>query len=50
LRQGGTACLIGFLGSEKMSDFVFSLVYKAKTCKSQGSAQDKIYMIMHGEY
>ncbi|PQE26654.1 Alcohol dehydrogenase zinc-containing protein [Rutstroemia sp. NJR-2017a WRK4] len=33
LRQGGTACLVGFLGPAKMTDIIASLLYKGKTLK-----------------
>jgi NADPH:quinone reductase-like Zn-dependent oxidoreductase len=33
LRQGGTACVIGFLAPPKQIDIVFELMFKARTCK-----------------
>jgi NADPH:quinone reductase-like Zn-dependent oxidoreductase len=33
LRQGGTACAIGFLAQPKEVDVVFDLIIKARTCK-----------------
>ena len=33
LRQGGTVCLVGFLTPPEKTDFIWSLVAQAKTCK-----------------
>jgi NADPH:quinone reductase-like Zn-dependent oxidoreductase len=33
LRQGGTACLVGFLTAPKPVDILMSLITEAKTCK-----------------
>lgn len=35
LRQGGTACLVGFLTAPEPVDILMSLITQAKTCKTQ---------------